>query len=104
MSSKPFSIIVEAEINEEKMDDFLKLIENSAEQSRKEPGCIRFDVLRDQSQKNKFWFYEVYENIEAVDHHKKTSHYQSWADFKEKGGTVSSISHKADGEFVGNKA
>lgn len=62
------------------------------------------DVLRDQSKETKFWFYEVYENPEAVDFHKTQAHYQSWADFKESGGTVSSVSHKADGEFIGGKA
>ena len=59
------------------------------------------DVLRDQSNENKFWFYEVYENTAAVDFHKTQAHYQAWADFKESGGTVSSVSHKADGEFIG---
>lgn len=59
------------------------------------------DVLKDQSASNKFWFYEVYENTDAVDFHKTQAHYQSWADFKESGGTVSSVSHKADGEFIG---
>jgi hypothetical protein len=62
------------------------------------------DVLQDQSQKNKFWFYEVYENAAAVDFHKTQAHYQGWADFKESGGTVSSVSHKADGMFIGAKA
>lgn len=62
------------------------------------------DVLRDQSSATKFWFYEVYENPEAVDFHKTQAHYQSWADFKASGGTVSSVSHKADGEFIGGKA
>eukprot|EP00536_Pseudo-nitzschia_multiseries_P017466 jgi/Psemu1/225155/e_gw1.1574.23.1 len=104
MSSKPFSVIVEAEIQPDRMEEFMEMIKNNAECSRKEPGCIRFDVLRDQSKDNKFWFYEVYENTEAVDFHKTCAHYQSWADFKESGGTISSVSHKADGEFIGGKA
>ena len=62
------------------------------------------DVLQDQGQTNKFWFYEVYENVAAVDFHKTQAHYQSWADFKESGGTISSVSHKADGVFIGGKA
>jgi hypothetical protein len=62
------------------------------------------DVLQDQSQKNKFWFYEIYESAAAVDFHKTQAHYQGWADFKESGGTLSSVSHKADGMFVGAKA
>lgn len=83
------------------MEEFLKMIANNANESRKEPGCLKFDVLRDQSNSNKFWFYEVYENKEAVEFHKTQSHYQGWADFKESGGVVSSVSHKADGEFIG---
>jgi hypothetical protein len=59
------------------------------------------DVLRAQDNPNKFWFYEVYENPTAVDFHKTQAHYKAWADFKESGGTVSSVSHKADGESIG---
>ncbi len=59
------------------------------------------DVLRSQDNPSKFFFYEVYENTSAVDFHKTQAHYQSWADFKESGGTVSSVSNKADGEFIG---
>jgi autoinducer 2-degrading protein len=99
--SKPFSIIVEAEIKADRMDEFMTMIKTNAEESRKESGCIRFDVLRDQGNANKFWFYEVYENPAAVDFHKTQAHYKAWADFKESGGTVTSVSNKADGEFIG---
>ena len=40
--SKPFAVVVEADIQPDRMDEFLKLIENNAIQSRKEPGCLRF--------------------------------------------------------------
>jgi len=59
------------------------------------------DVLRTQDAPNKFIFYEVYENPAAVDFHKTQDHYKAWADFKESGGTISSVTKKADGEFVG---
>jgi len=100
LSAKPFAVVVEAEIKEDRMDEFLELIKKNAEETRKEPGCIRFDVLRSQSNSNQFFFYELYENIEAIDYHKKQAHYNLWADFKESGGTVSSVSHKTDGEFL----
>ena len=58
------------------------------------------DVLRSQDDPNKFVFYELYKNVEAVDYHKKQTHYAAWNDFKESGGTVSSVSLKNDGEFV----
>jgi autoinducer 2-degrading protein len=38
--------------------------------SRAEPGCLRFDVLQDKTQSNKFTFYEVYTSSEAIDFHK----------------------------------
>ena len=41
-AGKPISIIVEADIKPERMDEFLALIQKNAEESRKEPGCQRF--------------------------------------------------------------
>ena len=60
--------------------------------------CVA-DVLRAQDNPNKFFFYEVYENVAAVDFHKTQDHYKAWNDFKEDG-VVSSVSKKADGEFM----
>lgn len=42
----PICIVVEAEIKEDRMEEFLDMIEKNAEGSRKEPGCIRFGELR----------------------------------------------------------
>ena len=41
-TSKPFAVVVQAEIKPERMDEFLDMIKNNAENSRKEPGCVRF--------------------------------------------------------------
>lgn len=41
-SSKPFAVVVQAEVKPDRMDEFLEMIKNNAENSRKEPGCIRF--------------------------------------------------------------
>lgn len=58
------------------------------------------DVLRDQSQNNKFFFYELYQGPEAIDYHKAQPHYALWANFKESGGIVTSVSYKTDAEFL----
>jgi len=97
---KPFAVVVQAEIEPNRMAEFLELIEKNAKETRKEPGCIRFDVLRSQDAPNQFFFYELYKNAEAIDHHKQQPHYNLWADFKESGGTISSTSYKTDGEFL----
>ena len=82
------------------MDEFLDMIEKNAIGSRAEPGCIRFDVLQAEDSPNKFYFYEVYENSDAIAHHKEQPHYHAWGAFKESGGTVSSVSKKASGKFM----
>ena len=98
--SKPFAVVVKAEIEPDRMAEFLDMIKNNAEQTRKEPGCIRFDVLRSQDAPNEFFFYELYKDESAIDYHKLQPHYNSWAEFKASGGTISSVSYKTDGEFV----
>ena len=42
LAAMPICIVVEAEIKEDRMDEFLSMIEANAIGSRKEPGCIRF--------------------------------------------------------------
>jgi autoinducer 2-degrading protein len=95
-----FGVIVQASIEPDRMREFLDLIQTNAENSRKEPGCLRFDVLRSQESPNEFFFYELYKDVKSVNAHKATSHYALWADFKESGGVINSVSHKADVEFL----
>lgn len=47
--------------------------------SVKEEGNIRFDVLQNADDPCKFSLYEVFRDKEAVEFHKKTEHYQKWA-------------------------
>ena len=42
LASKPFAIVVDAEIQPDRIDEFLDLIEKDAVGSRAEPGCLRF--------------------------------------------------------------
>lgn len=100
VTEKPFAVIVKAEIQPDRMAEFLKLIETNAIETRKEPGCIRFDVLRCQEAPNQFFFYELYKNVDAIDYHKKQDHYNLWATFKASGGTIDSVTYKTDGEFL----
>ena len=67
---KPFAVVVQAEIEPDRMAEFLELIQTNAQETRKEPGCIRFDVLRSQDSPNEFFFYELYDGPSAIDYHK----------------------------------
>lgn len=59
---------------------FLEASLLNAKATLSEPGNLRFDVLRSQEDPNRFMFYEVFMDIEAIEAHKLTAHYQQWRD------------------------
>jgi autoinducer 2-degrading protein len=97
----PISLVVFVEIQEDRIPEFLQVIEEDARGSREREngGCLAFDVLRDQAQANKFIFYEVYRDAEALEFHGTTPHFQLWKDFKASGGVISISVSKADAIF-----
>jgi len=54
-------------------------IEN-AQQSVREAGVARFDVIQQADDPARFILVEVYRTAEAPARHKETSHYQKWRD------------------------
>ena len=58
--------------------DFIKATIENHEKSVKEKGNLRFDILRDGSDKNKFLLYEAYDSEQAAAAHKETEHYLKW--------------------------
>jgi autoinducer 2-degrading protein len=62
------------------IDAFIEATRINHENSVKEPGNLRFDILQDDQNPGKFILYEAYANAEAVAAHKETSHYFTWRD------------------------
>lgn len=111
----------------EAREEFLKVMEIDAVGSRKEEGCLRFDVMCDQSNPDRFFFYEVtrlrlqsalyllvhseftsalsivlsqvYKDADAIAVHKEQPHFKVWSDFKANGGVISQTSTKTDFPF-----
>jgi (4S)-4-hydroxy-5-phosphonooxypentane-2,3-dione isomerase len=71
-------IVVRLEVKRERVDDFLKLVSFNAAESRKEPGNLRFDVLRSIDNPTLYRLYEVYRDEAAVAAHQATPHYAKW--------------------------
>mmetsp|Transcript_17025 Transcript_17025/g.30755 ORF Transcript_17025/g.30755 Transcript_17025/m.30755 type:complete len:222 (-) Transcript_17025:76-741(-) len=93
------AVLVTVEIEEAKLDEFLKVMQEDAVGSRNkevDPGCLRFDFLRHRETQNKFVFYEIYTNGDAIGQHKTTAHYKAWADFKAAGGVLSQTAIKLE--------
>ena len=62
---------VKVRVKPEERERFLKAIEADALGSeRDEPGCLRFNVLRDQQDPNVYYFFEVYRDEAALEAHR----------------------------------
>lgn len=67
-------------VKEDKIEDFRKATIENHNNSEKEPGNLRFDLLQDAHDQCKFMLYEAYESEEAANLHKNTQHYAKWRD------------------------
>ena len=97
--TSPIVLIVTVEIFEDRIDEFLRVIEADAIGSRLEEGCLRFDVIRDMENPLKFFFYEAYKDDDAVERHKSYDHFLAWGAFKASGGVASQAVCKGQGIF-----
>ena len=99
--SLPIVLIVTVEIVEDRIDEFLRVIEADAIGSRtaENGGCLRFDVIRDNENPLKFLFYEAYQDAEALERHRNYDHFAAWSAFKASGGVASQSVVKGQGIF-----
>jgi autoinducer 2-degrading protein len=70
--------VVQVWVNPENAEAFLQATLENHSASRREPGNLRFDILRDRSDPAHFILYEAYATEEAAAAHKKTAHYLRW--------------------------
>jgi autoinducer 2-degrading protein len=73
-----YHVIVRMEAKPEKVGALLELATYNSGCSRKEPGNLRFDVLRQNDQPHRFALYEVYRDETAFKAHQQTEHYARW--------------------------
>ena len=73
-----FVTIVHIEVLPKHIEEFIEASTENYMESVKEPGNIRFDLLRNEDNPNRFVFYEAYENQSAAAAHKDTAHYLKW--------------------------
>lgn len=61
----------------EKREAFLALAKTLVEESRKEAGCLQYDLVADTNQENVYYFLEKYQDDAALQAHQTSSHFQS---------------------------
>ncbi len=72
--------LVHVWVKPEMIKDFVTATTKNHQESVKESGNLRFDLLQDANESAKFVIYEAYESEEAILAHKKTDHYKVWRD------------------------
>lgn len=78
-----FVVFVSVTLKPGQTDAFLRATKANHEGSLGEPGCERFDVLRDLDDESRYYLYEVYRDKDAAAAHKETAHYKAWAEAAE---------------------
>jgi (4S)-4-hydroxy-5-phosphonooxypentane-2,3-dione isomerase len=74
-----FVLLVSLRVRPDKERQFLTAITaNAAASVREEPGCRRFDVLRDDADPRHRLLYEVYDDEAAFQAHRGTRHFAAW--------------------------
>jgi autoinducer 2-degrading protein len=73
-------VLVAIHVKPEGLEEFLSATRKNAENSLKESGVVRFDMLQQQDDPCRFVLVEVYRQSEDAAKHKETSHYLAWRD------------------------
>jgi autoinducer 2-degrading protein len=70
--------IVHIEVKPENIEPFIRATTENHLESVKEPGNLRFDLLRNEKDPTRFVLYEAYLDEKAAAAHKETAHYLKW--------------------------
>jgi autoinducer 2-degrading protein len=70
--------LVHVHVKPGSVEAFIEARRNNHENSVREPGNLRFDVLQDPQDPARFILYEAYADADAAKAHKDTAHYLAW--------------------------
>ena len=70
--------LVHVHIKPSSVEAFIEACRNNHENSVREPGNLRFDVLQDPEDPTGVILYEAYVDATAATAHKDTAHYLGW--------------------------
>jgi quinol monooxygenase YgiN len=82
IDTAPVALSLQLQIKPEHAREFLQVMTANAAASQEEEGCLRFDLLRDESDASKFMTYEVFSSLAALEAHKAYPHVAAWGAFQ----------------------
>ena len=69
-------VIAKMIIKEDKVEGLINSIAGLVEETRKEAGCIEYNLFQDVNIKNQFTFIEEWDSPEALKSHMSSKHFQ----------------------------
>lgn len=73
-----YIVVVHSHIKEEHIERFREITIQNAESSRREAGCVRFDILQQADDPSRFTFIEMFKSEEDGAAHQETNHFKKW--------------------------
>jgi len=73
-----FVVCVHVHVKPGSAEQFIAATLENAGRTVEEPGALRFDVLQQIDDPNRFVLYEAYRDEEGAKAHKETAHYARW--------------------------
>jgi quinol monooxygenase YgiN len=80
MAGRLVVVHVHVRVKPDAVEAFRSATLANAEQSVREPGIVRFDVVQEADDPTRFVLVEVYRDARAPAAHKETAHYRAWRD------------------------
>lgn len=68
------------EIKADSVDAFKEMAVELIRETRKEPGCLEYNLYQVAHQSNVFFFYEEFKDMDAIHHHNKQSYMKTFQD------------------------
>ncbi len=71
-------LIAKNTLQEGKQEEFVRIAEKMVEETRKEEGCISYDLVKDETDDAVFFFIEKYKDEAALDAHRASAYFQTY--------------------------
>lgn len=65
-------------LQEGKQGEFVRIAGKMVEETRKEEGCISYDLVKDESDDTVFYFIERYKDEAALEAHRASAYFQTY--------------------------
>ncbi len=90
------ALIVNIQVQPYHRQEFIDAMLDDARGSvNDEPGCLRFDVLQDETDPNRIYLYEVYTDQAAFEAHGKAPHLIKWRETVKDWYAAPTVVHRA---------